>query len=114
VIEIDFPIAAITGVFESNSLPKGKTREAPGDAMMELRAVPMPEQPPQLAFDAEPIFKVMVSFGRDIAVSVFAAWLYDRLKTAKVRRIKINRRTAEVTPEGILKAIEESIEVEEQ
>lgn len=114
MIEIDFPIAAITGVFESNCLPKGKTREVPGGAMVELRTVPMPEQPPQLAYDHEPIFTVAVHFGHDVAVSVFASWLYDRLKTVKVRRIKINRRTVEVTPEGILRTIEESIEVEDK
>lgn len=113
-LEIDFPISAITDVFESDRLPKGMTREAPGGATMELRAVPTPEQPPQLAYDYAPIFTVAVNLGRDVAVGVFASWLYDKLKAASVRRIKINRRTVEATPEGILKAIEESIELEER
>jgi hypothetical protein len=101
----------ICDVFDSRTLPVGMKREAPGGATLELRTVPMPSQPPKLAYDSEPIFTVVVSVGRDIGISLLSAWLYDKLKERRIRRIKINRCTIAVTPEGIFRAVEENIEI---
>jgi hypothetical protein len=51
-----------------------------------------------------------------VAVGVFAAWLYDKLKGNGEERkfIRVNRVMVEVTPEAITKVLTESIEVEEQ
>lgn len=114
MVEIEFPIYALTGLFESTKIPTGTRREVPGSAIIELGPMPVEQRDNRFAYDAAPILTMFVHIGSDVAVGLFTAWLYDKLKTAKVRRIKINRRSIEVTPEGILKAVEESIEVGEQ
>jgi hypothetical protein len=50
--------------------------------------------------------------GSGVAINLFSSWLYDKLKSANVPRIRVNRVEVEVTPEGITKIISESIDIE--
>lgn len=75
------------------------TREAPGGVTIRSG---LGSQPQKRDFGlAVPVFHIIVSAGRDIAIGVFAAWLYDKLKRSGVRTIRMGRRTVEVAPEGI-------------
>ena len=54
--------------------------------------------------------------GEDVAVGVFAAWLYDRWKNQGEgrRSRRVNRVMVEVTPEAITKVLTESVQIEER
>jgi len=64
--------------------------------------------------DAGPLVHIVVSHGSDIPVGLFVTWLSSKLMKSRVRKIKINRRKVEISPDGILKAIEETIEIEHE
>lgn len=110
MFEIEFPMSATTDIFGSTTISTSMTKQAPGGATIELRAMPMQKR--HLPQEAEPLFRMAVSFGRDVAVGVFASWLYDKLKRAKTRHVRINRRTVEITPDGLYRALEQTIEIE--
>jgi hypothetical protein len=117
---LEVPQFALFKVFESNSIEEGMAREAPGGARVELGRMPMGKRWGGLTHDALPMAAVLLSFGRDVAVGLFAAWLYDKLKSDKagkqmgVTKIRINRQEVEITPEAITRVITESIEIGEK
>jgi hypothetical protein len=61
---------------------------------------------------ASELVQLAISFGSGVAAQLAASWLYDRLKKKGVTSIRIERRTVELTPEGIARAIEEVAEIE--
>jgi hypothetical protein len=71
-----------------------------------------------LTLDALPMATVLVSFANGVAVNVFSAWLYDKLKSDKVSqhmgitKIRVDRKEVEITSEAITRIVTESIEVE--
>jgi hypothetical protein len=103
----------MVALFDSKTISTGMSREAPGGAtirlgaMMEKRGVPSIQ-----AY----LFPILIDLGREVAIAVFSAWLYDRLKGKSEERkfIRVNRVMVEVTPEAITKVLTESIEIEER
>jgi len=59
--------------------------------------------------DSLPLVPVVVTLGPG-AIDSFSSWLYETLKHANVRRIRINSVEIEVTPEEITKTISEFID----
>jgi len=59
---------------------------------------------------------IAATFASGVAINLFSAWLYDKLKgDAKTRRmVSINRVIVEVTPDAITKVLNESIHIEER
>ncbi len=114
VLEIEIPLRSITDIFETHSITTGMSKDVPGGANIQLRPPPVPMEEPTLAYDADPFFTIAVTVASTVGLNIFSSWLYDRLKDSKVRRIRINRRTAEVTPDGLREAVEELIETEER
>lgn len=106
---------ALFRLFETKKISTGDTHEAPGGAT--LRTIPsdwMERRSGHIfatAFDT-----VLVSFAGGVAVNLFASWLYDKLKDLEppMRKLKINRVEIEITSDGIMRAIKESVEVEER
>jgi hypothetical protein len=108
---LEVPQFALFKVFESNSIEQGMTHDAPGGARLELGRMPMEKRHvPGL----ESLATVLVSFGAGVAVNLFSAWLYDKLKSGRVTRIRIDRTEVEVTPEAITRVITESIDIEQK
>ena len=108
---IGCPQSALFEVFESNRIEEGMTHDAPGGARLELGRMPM-EKRHVPGFEAPAT--VLVTFGATVAMNLFSAWLYDRLKSGRVTRIRINRTEVEVTPEAITRVIIESIDIEQK
>jgi hypothetical protein len=114
IVEIEVPITCASNVFETNTITAGMCKDVPGIGMLRLHPMPHEERGGGLAYDSMPFLTVVVSLGASVTVNVFSSWLYGKLKGSRVRHIRINRRTVEVTPNGILKAVEESVEIEER
>jgi hypothetical protein len=60
-----------------------------------------------------------VAFGSGVttvALDLFSSWLYEKLKAVepKTRTIRINRTEVEITPDGLARAVKESIVIEEK
>jgi hypothetical protein len=87
------------------------TKDAPGGAT--LRLLPM-QQRRTIVLDATHFLTVIVTAAGTVGLNLFSSWLWDRLTNSKIRHIRINRRIVEVTPEGIQRAIQEPIEIEEK
>ncbi len=84
------------------------SRDVPGGTLT-LR--PMPMEKRGEVYAALPAFTFIAS---TVAINVFSAWLYDKLKKRPhPTRIIINRIETEITAGGIAKDISESITVEE-
>jgi hypothetical protein len=113
VLEIEFPIYAATDLFESKTIRAGMKRDVPGGATIELLPIPVQKRS-DLAFDAAPILTIVVTSVGTVGLNLFSSWLYETLSRSKTRYLKINRRKVEITPDGIYRAIEETIEVEER
>jgi hypothetical protein len=110
---IEVPQFVLFKVFESNSVEQGMTHDAPGGARLELGRMPM-EKRGGLTHDELQMATVLVSFGSGVAVNLFSSWLYDKLKSGRVTRIRIDRAEVEVTPEAIARVITESIDIEQK
>ena len=117
-IVLEVSAVVVFRLFETKKkISLGDTHEAPGGAI--LRTVPSDRMERRnwnwhiyaTAFDT-----VLVKFAGEIALGLFVAWLYDKLKDVEppIRKLKINRSEVEITPEGITRAIKESIEIEEK
>jgi hypothetical protein len=113
VLDIEIPITCASTVFETDPITAGMCKEVPGIGILRLHPMPQEERARGLAYDSMPLLTVAASLAASTAVNIFSSWLYDRLKGSAVRRIRINRRTVEVTPDGIRKAVELAIEIEE-
>jgi hypothetical protein len=119
--EIEIPLDVICDVFESSTISTGMTVEAPGNATLTILPgdIQTRNLPSTMAYDAAPIFVTIVAFAAGpvsaVAINLFSSWLYEKFAASKTkrRRIRMNRKSVEVTPEGIYKAVEESIVIEE-
>jgi hypothetical protein len=110
--EIDFGFDVLCRLFDTNTVSTGMTKEVPGGAVIQLGGMPMQKR--HLTQDAAPLVTIAVSLASGVALNLFSSWLYDKLKDSKIRRLKINRRDVEISANGILRAIEETIEIEHE
>jgi hypothetical protein len=111
-LEIEVPLPCVCDVFETNTITEGMSKDVPGGGTIRLR--PMPVQKRAMTQDASPYFVIAASVASTVGLGVFSNWLYDRLKgRPRVRHIRINRRTVEVTPDGIRRAVAETVEINE-
>lgn len=122
-VEIEFPIDVICDVFESRTIAVGMKTETLGGATLTILPgdIQIRILPPIGAYDAAPIFVSLLEFakgpGKDIAVGLFVNWLFAKLtapQTSQRKRLRINRQWVEVSKDGLVKAITESIESEEE
>jgi hypothetical protein len=131
-IEIEVPQAMLSGLFDSETIPSRMSREAPGGATIRLPVThPARDTSGNLVVklkagtyevgDAEPLTTVLVEFakvGKDVAIGVFSAWLYDKLKCKdgeeRQNFIRVNRVEIGVTPDAITRVLVESNEIEER
>lgn len=113
VLEIEIPITCASSVFETDTITAGMCKDIPGICILRLQPMPQEERSEGLAYDSMPLLTVTVSLGASVAANIFSSWLYDKLKGSAIRRISINRRSVEVTADGIRKAVEHTIEIEE-
>ena len=113
VLEVS-PIA-IFKLFEAKKVSTGDTYEAPGGATLKTIPSPWVERRSGQIYAAV-CETILVTFAGGVAINLFSAWLYDKLKDQPppMRTLKINRTEVEITPEGIMRAIKESIEIEEK
>ncbi len=115
-IVIECTLKAIFALFDSASISSGMSREVPGGATIQLGQMPMEKR--DLPSIQATLIPILVEVGKDVAVGVFAAWLYDKLKgegEGEGRKfLRVNRVMVEVTPEAITKVLTESIEIEER
>lgn len=107
-IEIQVPDSALFALFESDSIREGMTHSIPGGV---LRLGPMPMQKRTHEFTLA-LVPVIVTISTTVSLNLLSNYIYSKLTSRKITRIKINRKEVEVTPEGILKTIEETIEIE--
>jgi hypothetical protein len=119
-LEIEFSINVICDVFESRTIAVGMKREAPGGATLTILPgdIQTRSLPPTMAYDALPFSAVLVEFAKDsreIAVGLFVNWLFQKLTSQKgqQKRVRINRKWVEISKDGLVKAITESIEYRE-
>lgn len=102
-IKLGFDIAGKNG-----TLKIGSVVDAPGDTRIEFRRAIE-----RRAFDIPSILQFVVDASVTIELSLFSAWLYDKIKDRTVTKIRIGRKEiTEITPETIKKTLEEEIEVD--
>ncbi|MGD0546434.1 MAG: hypothetical protein ABR991_01235 [Terracidiphilus sp.] len=109
--EMDCPFDVLCRLFESNTVSTGMTKEVPGGAVIEYCTTQQIERR-DLLHAAEPFVHIAVSFGRDLAVGVLGSWLYDKIKSSKIQRLRINRKEIAISKDAIVTVIQESIEIE--
>jgi hypothetical protein len=86
------------------------TRDVPGGAKIVLGELPLQKRHIALV---ECLVPVSLTFGGSVAVNLLSSWLYDKLKTKHVRKLRINGIQIEITQEAITKVIVESVEFRE-
>jgi|HubBroStandDraft_6_1064221.scaffolds.fasta_scaffold2018340_1 hypothetical protein len=124
MIEIEIPISKLFSVFsEFKQISSDTVYEVPGGATIRLaknRAETRDSNHLYWAAVPQHYLPIAIEFakaGKDIAIGVFAAWLYDKLKgraSEATTTIRVNRKTIEVTPEAIARICEESIEIDQK
>lgn len=105
-VEIKIPPKALLAVFEAKSVSTGMTRAIPGAATLTVGGLE------EHSYEDLPLVPVVVTLGSGAAIDLFSTWLYDKLKRANVRHIRINGLKIEVTADEITKAISESINID--
>lgn len=100
MLEVEYPITAVTSLFESRTIAAGITKQVPGGAAIEL--LPIPSEASLLT--------MAVHLRCDGTANLFSAWMFTKLAAAGVRQIRINRRAVEVTAEAIKQVIEETVQ----
>jgi hypothetical protein len=108
--EIEVPFDVLCRLFDSNTVSTGTAKEVPGDAL--IRLGDMPIQKRNHTQDAAPLIPIIVSFGVSVGSKLFADWLSGKMRESKFQRLRFNRKKVEITPDGILRAVEETIEIE--
>ncbi len=104
-------------LFDSKTLSPSMRREVPGGATIRLGDLPMQKRDlPSIQAALVPILVEFGKLGKDVAVGVFSAWLYDKLKGKGEERklIRVNRVMVAITPGAITKVLTELIEGEER
>lgn len=109
-IEIEGSPRILFELLETNKIGNGNSIELPGGANIRYVSSPWIEKR-SLDTSTAPVFHFILSQLDGIAIGIVSAWLYDKLKGADVRTIRIERRTVELTRDGIHQAIEESLEI---
>jgi hypothetical protein len=104
VVELQIPPKVLLEIFEAKSVGTGMTHSVPGGATLTVKGLE------QRHHDALPLVPVTITLGPGVAIDLLASWLYERLKHANVRHIRIQGVEIEVTMEVISKAIAESID----
>ena len=61
---------------------------------------------------AEPLVVAIFSFANGVAASLFASWIYNKVKGHPDTKIKINRKAVSINEANIVKIIMEEIEIE--
>lgn len=62
----------------------------------------------------EPIAIGIFYFANSVAINLFSAWLYDKIKDKPHTKIKINRKEVSIDESEITKIITEKIEIEQR
>jgi hypothetical protein len=90
-------------LFEQHLLQEGITKEAPGEVTVVLKPMKMGKSALMQA-----TMQVGLSLGSNVAVSLFAQWLYDKWKKNGEKQIsvKIENRLYQFDPALLAKAIE--------
>lgn len=102
-IRLGFDIAGKDG-----SLKSGSVVDAPGGARITYQGAIE-----RRLFEIPAILQFIVDASVTIELSLFVAWLYDKVKDRNVSRMKIGRKViTEITPENIKETIEEEIEID--
>jgi len=128
MIEIEIPVYALFAVFEAKkTLSGGEVHEVPGVATIQLASSRVETSDWNSNYwgayaVVSPHIPILIEFakvGKDVAIGVFAAWLYDKLKDAsrdkRTPTLRVNNEVIEVTtPEAIVKICRESIETSEK
>jgi hypothetical protein len=103
----------LNDLFGSDTVPKGTTNEVPGKALLELTGM----RDRARGHIAHLVATVLLTWGphalglgKDIAVSLFANWLYNVLARNHIHNIRVNHQVIEVTREGLAKIFSETIE----
>ena len=110
ILEIDSSPVFPFELFDSNSISVGMSRDVPGKAKIELGELPLQKRNIETV---ECLIQILLTFGRDVAAGVLGSWLYDKLKTKRVRELRINGIQIEITKDAITKVIVESVEFRE-
>jgi hypothetical protein len=110
ILEIDSSPIFPCEMFDSDSMSVGMTRDIPGGAKIELGELPIQKRHIALV---ECFIPIILTFGGSVAVNLLSSWLYDKLKTKHVRKLRINGIRIEITKEAITKVLMESTEVRE-
>lgn len=64
-------------------------------------------------FGSETAVSIIISVATGIPTSLVAAWLYEKLKHHRSRKISINRKEVHISEGEITKVIEETVKIEE-
>jgi hypothetical protein len=118
-IEIECSVESLFKVFESRTVSSGASRQVPGGGRVSvLNGGVETRHIPGYTTDAAPLITFALSIGKDIAVGLLSAWLYDVLKGNRIRTLRINREKVEISVESITqtvtKVIAESTEIKEE
>jgi hypothetical protein len=97
-------------LFEAGLLREGLEKQTPGDATIVLR----PMELRKTAF-AHVVMEIGLIVGKDVALPLFVAWLYDKWKKNGEKRITviINAHYYEFNSGPLTKALEEAIRSED-
>ena len=105
-VEILVPAKVLLKIYETKNVGTGMTYAVPGGATLTVGGVAKRHH------DSLPLVPIIVTLGPDVALNSLSSWLYDKLKGANVRRIRIEGIETELTMERITKTISESIDSE--
>lgn len=104
-IRLGFDIAGKDG-----SLATGSVIDAPGGVQIKyLGSIE------GRGLDIPSVFQFIVDASVIVELSLFSAWLYDKVKNRSVTKIRIGRKEiTEITQERITKTLEEEVEINGQ
>lgn len=95
-IETDF----LPLIYGSEDLPRGVT------------AIHLPPPPQKSDFSSDPIAVAVLSIASNLALNVFANWLYDKLKHSPHATLKINCRYFAIERGTITRVLSEEVQME--
>lgn len=105
-VELQIPPKAVLEMFDAKNVSTGMARMVPGGATLGLGG------DDSRTHCALPLVAVILTIGPDLAINVLSNWLFDKLKRANLQQVRIAGVDIEVTNDGIMKAIAESIDAE--
>jgi len=105
-VELQIPPKALLELFEGKTVATGMTHEVPGGATLTVGGMKSDRR------NDPPLVQVIVTLGPVVVVNLLSSWLYEKLKRASLRYIRIKDMEIEVSAEAIYKAVCEGIEIE--